>query len=584
MAASSTEGSAAGAPQPGGTTLRIGTFNFGIQQGMLQKGTHQAHVLENLERIVYDSVEKGSLDLFFGNEIGGDSEGLDGASLSTQDTFSAMTAAVKGSSAKCGSNLSYIYAYGLRDDMQVQLPSDPVAMPTKPGSTKQQVVISVFKVSTSDTTFGNLIVGNLNVRGNQKGKRFKNQRVKHALQRLEAVATSCDFHPAVMILLGDTNLTVSNAEETIADLQPNEKSASWQNTWHIHTSSMALCGEVIFCKGALAKPFDIPIEASLLDLRMRDDLHDAFGIEVTMPVCYRGSSDSHPAVVTDSPEDIYNSMLQFFEARDTDNVGGQAIIHHLRSLVVKRIKLSVPVDESDSGAVQPGENRSVTTFVTAPDMATKIRDTIVTREAWLNENGYPLNMRMDCTHRAAFVHYAKMQFEQRPEQQKLLVEDLGKGDRSGKERRRNRAHSRWHSELSRRCGSIPLWEVVSFTGRFDAAYLSAMLAVTPHQRVSGASQPTEAEAEQITRQEASETRAELRYANKIRNKYFHGATLTPRQRDLLQRHDSDEVRSKANTVTRLFGHGRIHHSGGNVTDIGGNEGVSRQFLEANIEE
>ena len=66
----------------------------------------------------------------------------------------------------------------------------------------------------------------------------------------------------MLILLVDCQLMEADARVAIQTLQPNVDKATWANTWQSTAAAAQRPGDVLFCKGANASPFDIPIGAS----------------------------------------------------------------------------------------------------------------------------------------------------------------------------------------------------------------------------------------------------------------------------------------------------------------------------------
>ena len=65
-------------------------------------------------------------------------------------------------------------------------------------------------------------------------------------------------------------------------MQP--KVPDWRTVWHVHATTAELSGDLIFVKGAHAKSFDLPFGKSHRDRGVRNDDHDAIGIELRVIV------------------------------------------------------------------------------------------------------------------------------------------------------------------------------------------------------------------------------------------------------------------------------------------------------------
>ena len=62
-------------------TVRVGSFNFGVDQKMLLPEPWERRHEENFRRVCEDLVDFGNLDILFGCELGGSGEGFRCASI-----------------------------------------------------------------------------------------------------------------------------------------------------------------------------------------------------------------------------------------------------------------------------------------------------------------------------------------------------------------------------------------------------------------------------------------------------------------------------------------------------------------------
>ena len=91
----------------------------------------------------------------------------------------------------------------------------------------------------------------------------------------------------------------------------------------------------------------------------------------------------------------------------------------------------------------------------------------------LKDNGLPMDqvIRGDLADR--FLEAAKSEFHSSAEQQALQKRDRGS-------RKRNKVqqgkHSRWSRHIQKLGGSPQMWTLLSFTGRFDVAFLQESIA------------------------------------------------------------------------------------------------------------
>ena len=115
-----------------------------------------------------------------------------------------------------------------------------------------------------------------------------------------------------------------------------------------------------------------------------------------------------------------------------------------------------------------------------------------------------------------------------------------------------------------------MWTLLSFTGRFDVAFLEESLA----RGEQWALLPGERTAEQ---------KQKVRDAQIARTRFRRGAMLerlqesatirlNPKQQAVLQEYQSGELRTQANRLTLISGHGRLKHEDLSFVDIGGSTG------------
>ena len=271
------------------TVVKIGSFDIGVNQTMFtaNKATRARHIAK-IEDIIATCVQEGSLDIFSLSELGDHGHGLHAASIWPSDLTifkpTGIDFLVEG---------AYMTVWGFKPDATHLGAMNSVTYILKSFFFPSQLVIQVFTVPTC--TAGNLhrgdlskflIHGNLHIRIPNRGPMVTTMSKKRVLQeamwQLEKQAElkgSSSSQPAVLVLVGDPNLTKQEAEEAIQVLQTND-GADWENVWHVHTTSKQLSGDIVLVKGTNAKPFDLPFGISHGDRGMRHDQHDAIGIEL----------------------------------------------------------------------------------------------------------------------------------------------------------------------------------------------------------------------------------------------------------------------------------------------------------------
>ena len=116
-----------------------------------------------------------------------------------------------------------------------------------------------------------------------------------------------------------------------------------------------------------------------------------------------------------------------------------------------------------------------------------------------------------------------------------------------------------------------MWTLLSFTGRFDVAFLQESIQ-------KGAKNPTNRPGNR-TKQQKQQTRnakigrARLRQGkmlDRLEGKTFR--PFTPRQLEVLRKYRSGRLRQEANKRTRISGHGRLKRADDTFEDIGGSTG------------
>ena len=168
----------------------------------------------------------------------------------------------------------------------------------------------------------------------------------------------------------------------------------------------------------------------------------------------------------------------------------------------------------------------------------------------------------------------KDEYAKEPTQIELEAKDRenGKGVKDQKRKR-------WCREMQRRCGSRVLWELISFSGRFDPEWLRGALACTPDPVEGG--DDAKRQSMEMKRQ-VMEARADLRFANSLdkKRKRTPTAKFTQREQDLLHKLDTDMLRKRSHDLTMKFGHGRVHKKDGSYVEIGGSSGgQARRVLD-----
>ena len=271
-------------------------------------------------------------------------------------------------------------------------------------------------------------------------------------------------------------------------------------------------------KGAHAVSFDLPFGFSHRQRGIRDDDHDAIGIELRLaveskpkPSCKRNRTGGapQPAQADEAASGIQENELQqhtrdfyahtlkklkqtvsfndnacrprnargpvnalthnvdnnlehcirdFWEKRGEEGANVQTEANHLRRLLFRKRKHPVPQDIWIPGASQPGEEQCVEAVVSEVYVLQQLQRVIQYRETWLEENGLPTNFQMrDKFERVDFLQWAKNLYHAEPHQLKRQKEDMDVG---GKDKVKSGKKSRWTLEQQRRLGTHQLWLMV----------------------------------------------------------------------------------------------------------------------------
>ena len=129
-----------------------------------------------------------------------------------------------------------------------------------------------------------------------------------------------------------------------------------------------------------------------------------------------------------------------------------------------------------------------------------------------------------------------------------------------------------------------MWTVLSFTGRFDVAFLENIILNCAKGPLRMPGERTEEQKQQV--RDAQMARARLRrgamlerlqerlsQGNEAKGKGKRKARpLNPNQQRVLQEYQSGELRRQANKLTMISGHGRLKKEDHSFVDIGGSTG------------
>ena len=201
--------------------------------------------------------------------------------------------------------------------------------------------------------------------------------------------------------------------------------------------------------------------------------------------------------------------------------------------------------------------------VSAEYVARQVSEVLKWREAWLKEAELPKDTVMDETQKTAFLKASKQEYHSRADQMQLQRRDWGETQKQREVDQKMK--SRWSRNQQRLAGTIQMWQVLSFTERFDPKFFETV--GDPPREIG---KKTEEERQNTKR--AVEARAARRPAIKYARVCDRGGALTRKQPDLLKQYDSGELLNQVSRLTLLSGNGRLRGSDGSHVDIGGSTG------------
>ena len=178
-----------------------------------------------------------------------------------------------------------------------------------------------------------------------------------------------------------------------------------------------------------------------------------------------------------------------------------------------------------------------------------------------------------------FLNDAKYAFHSSAEQQALQKKDL-----ASRKRVQQGTHSRWSRHIQKLGGTPQMWTLLSFTGRFDVAFLENAIARGAKEPPTMPGERTEQQKQQV--RDAQMGRARLRRGamlERLQERLSQGSEakgkgkrkampLNPKQLRVLQEYQSGELRRQANKLTMISGHGRLKKEDHSFVDIGGSTG------------
>ena len=266
--------------------LRIGSFNVGVEQSSLT-GKKKKTVMDKTADVIMDCVQAHNLHMFSLCELGGHKQGLEQTEMVYQDHLSECEALV------CQNYMTawnfHVDASGLEVEPNYDLKSYDLA-----GChvAESQLVVMTFKVGDH----AGLVLGNLHIRtptGSKvtfcSRKRVLVEAVRILIKTPAPLESDGAVQPVAYVLVGDPNLTKDMAEEALQDEQPFEP--DWDTAWQVFETPEQRGGDIVIVKGAHATVLDLPVGPGKANTGVRNDKHDAIGVELRFhkkePKCSR---------------------------------------------------------------------------------------------------------------------------------------------------------------------------------------------------------------------------------------------------------------------------------------------------------
>ena len=268
--------------------VTVVSFNFGIDQEMFAAKpwmeTHSTKFKQLLTTLTTDY----SADIVLGCEIGAYQKGMTdylARDVCLPNLMTTFRSNYMTSLSQKGNTPSTI---GTPEIMELDEPDFPLqvqlvltAVQPKEGSKKGSIM-----------AIGNMRIGPPTSNEEQYGPTIATRQrlVMGALAHVENYGNRVvqEMHPddrrgVALLLVGDCNLSKEMAAQTVAALQPRGVKTAC-NVWKVRATSHGLQGDVAFYKGCLASSFDVGIGSSWPDSGMRNDVHDALGLMLSVPI------------------------------------------------------------------------------------------------------------------------------------------------------------------------------------------------------------------------------------------------------------------------------------------------------------
>ena len=284
--------------------IRVVSFNVGIPQSMLEstRKWNRQHVFRFRDVLTSLGAAAGN-DFVLCSEVGDSRQGLGATSVDFQHLV--QEALVGAASSTSGAYLN-VWNVCQRAAAVVQSGTWTATSGHSTDMYWQAFDLTYRDASQLAAPKVGLLVGNMHIPVGRSSAPTHNTRrriVEQALQHLahlevDAWRARADF-PVMRLLVGDCNLPKEAAEAATPLVRPPPLTALQRDfnlrRWQVLSTDAQLSGDVMFVLGGFGEERTVPIGASFEDRGMRNDVHDAVGAQLMIPIGRIRSGGARPA-------------------------------------------------------------------------------------------------------------------------------------------------------------------------------------------------------------------------------------------------------------------------------------------------
>ena len=160
-------------------------------------------------------------------------------------------------------------------------------------------------------------------------------------------------------------------------------------------------------------------------------------------------------------EALLKEVREWYENRQDDEDVTNAW-KHLHKLLYKKVRVR------PSGFICDNEDdteQGVEMVVSAEDVALQVKNIIERREQFLETNNLPLDTIMMEEQKTAFLKEVEEEYHNSDYQRSLQQQDSAEGKIVAEEKK-----NRWSRECEHRGGTMQMWQLLSFAGRWDPSF------------------------------------------------------------------------------------------------------------------